>query len=155
MKTVSHANPFRKEHQTVSDEHLQRLLAFMTEEGNRDSEYQTQLPSPPVINLYRLECEKARRDSDRQLKITAAATVISVLLTTLIIALSLRYVSAHLTELLHLPAAAQFLQVWSRYGQGVGMLLMTAAAFTAVGSLICAVLMVRHKDQLTFLRDNP
>lgn len=142
------------EKQTLSDERLDVLLACMSQDSGGEEE----ALQPPVINLYRLEREKERRRSDRQLKITAAAASISVLLTTIITAILLNTLSAHSRQILQIPAVSKaywhfrwFLLI---YGRETGAAAMTIFALIVLGYLFCAVLLVKNRDKILKLRKN-
>ena len=139
---------------TLTDESLEQRLSAMTQEGIRDASQEEELPAPPIVNLYRLEREAERRRDDRALKLTAAAAVISVLLMTLTVTAAAVWTTAHGEEIRRLPTVARMLGFWQDYGRELTAGLTAAAAMTLLGSLVCAVLLIKHRDMLPFLRDN-
>lgn len=143
------------EKQTVSDEHLDALLASMREEGAAETE---DTIKPPVINPYRLEREKERRRSDRQLKLTAAAVSVSVLLTTILTTVLLKLLSANSGQLLKIPAVAKvyFSIRWFFliYGRQISAIALTLFALMVLGYLLCAVLLVKNRDEILAFRKN-
>lgn len=146
---------FTSEKQPLSDERLDALLACMSEEGAAETEESLK---PPVINLYRLEREKERRRSDAQLKLTAAAVSISVLLTTVITAVLLKLLSANTQQLLQIPAIAKaYMEIrwfWLIYGREIGVITLTGFALMVLGYLLCAVLLIKNRDKILAFRKN-
>lgn len=134
---------------TISDEALDALLAGLAETGDETS-------APPVVNLYRLEKEKERRRSDRQLRMTAAAAVASMLLSLAAFLLLLREMALYRNEILRLPAVAELLEQWrvfeSAYGEGIGAALAVAAAAALAGYVLCAALLLKNRDRIPLLR---
>lgn len=138
----------------ISDERLDALLESMRAEGAVEEE----ALQPPVMNPYRLEREKERRRSDRQLKLTAAAISVSILLTSVISAVLLHMLSAHSGQILAIPAISKaywdfrcFLLI---YVPEAGAAVMTIFTLIVLGYLLCAVLLVKNKDKILKLQKN-
>lgn len=137
----------------ISDERLDELLSSMNCENDADENLR-----PPVINIYRLDRERERRQSDLQLKITAAAAAISALLTTIILALSLNMLSVHSKEIMRIPAISnayfnlRYFVLF--YGREIGAVCIAAAVLIVSGYILCAVLLVKNRDKISILRQN-
>lgn len=147
---------FISEKQPLSDERLDALLASLREEGAAETEENIK---PPVINLYRLEREKERRRSDAQLKLTAAAVSVSVLLTTIITTVLLKLLWANTGQILQIPAIAkaygEIRWFFLIYGREIGAIALTFFTLTVLGYLLCAVLLVRNRDKILIFGKNP
>lgn len=137
----------------ISDAQLEQLLSSIHSENGEEENLR-----PPVINIYRLEREKERRRSDFQLKITAAAAAISVLLTTIILAVWLNLLSAHSKEIMMIPeisnAYLNLMYFVSLYGREIGVVCITAAVFVVLGYILCAVLLVKNRNKISEPRQN-
>ncbi len=137
----------------ISDERLEQLLSSMHRENGEEENLR-----PPVINTYRMECERARRQSDLQLRITAAAAAISVLLTTIIIAVSFNMLSAHSKEIMMIPeisnAYINLMYFVSLYGREIGAVCTMVAVFIVSGYILCAVLLFKNRDKISVPRQN-
>ena len=135
----------------AAEERLNRLLAAMAEEGQREKDVPESIPVPPVVNLYRLSREKERRESDRQLRMAAAAAVVSVLLTIVAVAVLLRLTLAHRDVIVRLPEVAAFLHrggaFWAAYGQQTVTAVAAGTLLLVTGCVIGSVLLIRRRSQ--------
>lgn len=137
----------RKKRQELSDERLEAMLRSSAAED---------MPRPPVVNTYRLEREKARRQDGRQLWLTAAAVWISMLLTAALAAAGKPYLSAYGQILLQNPRIAKAYVYLKMIPMVYGRELLTAAlvllSLCMAGYILCGVLLMKERSRPVTLR---
>lgn len=137
------------EKRPMTDEQLDRLLASLKETAETDA----CLPSPPVVNTFRLQMEAERRRSRRQVQIVTLAAWFSVTATLAVLAYFALVLFPAL-EPAFTPEMKHFLAQIRQSAHACSGLFIATGVALLLGYVFSSVLLIAKKDTF-FQRNDP
>ncbi len=133
----------------MTDERLEELLMAMNSEKSENSGNNLK---PPVINVYRLEKERLRRQKRTQVIVVSIVVVISMIVTTVCGFILLKIYSPQIDKFMDefsQSAAYENIEKFIRiYGAGIGIALVLMLVLLVICYSLGTVLLVKNKDKI-------
>ncbi len=133
----------------ITDERLDEMLRSMSSEKSENS---VENLRPPVINEYRLEKERLRRQKRTQAAVVAVIAAISVIVTAVGSFILAKLYSPQMTKFMHQfrrsEAYEQMAKFIESYGDEMNIAFLSMLVLLAICYALGAVLLVKNKDKL-------
>lgn len=138
-----------KNQTNISDERLDEMLKSMNSEKSENSDENLR---PPVINEYRLEKERLRRQKRTQAIAVSIVVAISTIVTTVCGLILLEIYSPQIDRFMDefsRSAAYKNIENFMRiYGNGIGIAFVIMLVLLVICYSLGAVLLVKNKDKI-------
>lgn len=133
----------------VTDEMLDKMLSELNSEKNIQIKDDSR---PPVINAYRLEKERLRREKRRLVTMASIAAVISAFLLAIFVWIIIEIYSVQIHEFIEkLQGTDLYLNIEKiviQYGTEIKLILASMLLLFVMSAVFSAVLLVKNKDKL-------
>lgn len=138
-----------KKQTNISDERLDELLKSMSSEKSAESAENLR---PPVINEYRLEKERLRRQKRVQAAIVAIVAAVSLIVTTVCGFILTKLYSPQIDKFMYRfrrsEAYWQMMKFIEAYNDEMKFAFVSMLVLLAICYVLGAVLLVKNKDKL-------